>query len=58
MSIEGTNVFNSHLPVEEVKKNIAEVKTWEEPLFFITFTYYFTITWQATHTAFQISAST
>ena len=41
LSIEGANVFNSHLPVEDVLKNIAEVKTWEEPLFFITFTHHF-----------------
>ena len=41
MSIEGANVFNSHLSLDEVIKNIAEVKAWEEPLFFITFTHHF-----------------
>jgi microsomal dipeptidase-like Zn-dependent dipeptidase len=41
MSIEGANVFNSHEPVEEVKKKIMEVKGWDESLFFITFTHHF-----------------
>lgn len=41
MSIEGANIFNSHEPIEEVKKKIMEVKGWEESLFFITFTHHF-----------------
>ncbi len=41
LSIEGANVFNSHLPLEDVQKNITIVKSWKEPLFFITFTHHF-----------------
>ena len=41
LSIEGANVFNSQLPVRKILKNIAEVKRWNEPLFFITFTHHF-----------------
>ncbi|MEJ2593778.1 MAG: hypothetical protein P8100_01285 [bacterium] len=41
MSIEGANVFNSHESFEEISKKIMEVKTWKEPLFFITFTHHF-----------------
>ena len=41
MSIEGANVFNSEDSFEEIKKKIMEVKGWEQPLFFITFTHHF-----------------
>ncbi len=41
LSIEGTNVFNSDKPLAEVIKNIKEVKNWDEPLLFITFSHHF-----------------
>ncbi len=41
MSIEGANVFNSHESFEEIRKKIMEVKSWDEPLFFVTFTHHF-----------------
>lgn len=41
LTIEGTNVFNTHENFESIKNKIAEVKQWEEPVFFITFTHHF-----------------
>ncbi len=41
LSIEGTNVFNTNEPLAEVIKNIKEVKKWDEPLLFITFSHHF-----------------
>jgi microsomal dipeptidase-like Zn-dependent dipeptidase len=41
MSIEGTNVFNADQPIEKVMERIAEVKAWEQPLFFVTFSHHF-----------------
>ena len=41
LTIEGANVFNSNEDFESVKSKIDEVKNWEEPVFFITFTHHF-----------------
>lgn len=41
MSIEGANVFNTDQPLPKIIENVAEVKSWKEPVFFITFTHHF-----------------
>ncbi|MBN2173619.1 MAG: hypothetical protein JW731_05785 [Bacteroidales bacterium] len=41
LSIEGSNVFNSHEPVANVLKKLEQVKDWEEPILFITFCHHF-----------------
>ena len=41
LTIEGANVFNSHESLDKVLEKIKEVKDWEEPVFFITFTHHF-----------------
>jgi len=41
LTIEGSNVFNSHETLADIIKKIEEVKSWDEPLFFITFTHHF-----------------
>lgn len=41
LTIEGANVFNTYDDFSEIKHKIDEVKQWEQPLFFITFTHHF-----------------
>ena len=41
LTIEGANVFNSNEDFEAIKQRLIEVKQWEQPLFFITFTHHF-----------------
>ena len=41
LTIEGSNVFNTKESLADVKTNIKEVKSWHEPIFFITFSHHF-----------------
>lgn len=41
LTIEGANVFNSHEDYEAIEQRLAQIKSWEQPLFFITFTHHF-----------------
>ncbi|MCE4565251.1 hypothetical protein INQ51_13120 [Maribellus sp. CM-23] len=41
LTIEGANVFNSHEDFEAIRKRLVEMKSWEQPVFFITFTHHF-----------------
>jgi len=41
LTIEGANVFNSHEDFESIRSKIEQVKNWNEPIFFITFTHHF-----------------
>ncbi|WP_167611666.1 membrane dipeptidase [Maribellus sediminis] len=41
LTIEGANVFNSNEEYEAIEQKLAEIKSWEQPLFFITFTHHF-----------------
>lgn len=41
LTIEGANVFNSHEDFQAIKSKLQEVKNWEQPIFFITFTHHF-----------------
>lgn len=41
LTIEGTNVFNSDRDIFTVSQNVMEVKRWNEPVFFVTFSHHF-----------------
>ncbi|WP_340113174.1 hypothetical protein [Maribellus mangrovi] len=41
LTIEGANVFNSHEDYKAIEQKLAQIKRWEQPLFFITFTHHF-----------------
>lgn len=41
LTIEGTNVFNSDRDIETIKQNVMEMKSWGEPVFFVTFSHHF-----------------
>lgn len=41
LTIEGANVFNSHEDFDAIKNRLIEIKGWEQPVFFITFTHHF-----------------
>jgi len=41
MTIEGTNVFNSFEEYKEIEKKLQAMKSWNTPIFFITFTHHF-----------------
>ena len=42
LTIEGTNVFNSHEEYDKIEQKLSEIKSWESsPVFFITFTHHF-----------------
>ncbi len=40
-TIEGANVFNSFDDFRTIEKKLIEVKNWDTPIFFITFTHHF-----------------
>jgi hypothetical protein len=41
LTIEGTNVFNSDRDIATIRLNVMEVKSWSEPVFFVTFSHHF-----------------
>lgn len=41
LTIEGANVLNSHEDIDSIREKIDIIKSWDPPLFFITFTHHF-----------------
>jgi microsomal dipeptidase-like Zn-dependent dipeptidase len=41
-TIEGSNVFNTYSPLEEIREKITQMKCWQDiPIFFISFSHHF-----------------